>query len=222
MAKEISSLARGYLVLYNTVLSLGWLVVLVQLCLHMVRTNGDYAGVYRAVELPLQIFQTAAILEVVHTMIGIVPSSTVVTFVQVQSRLVGLWAVLHATPGVSDSIGPVLMITCWSLAEIVRYAFYVCSLLQSMPYIVLWCRYTFFFLLYPLGVTGELICMYVALPVVKATGQFSFRLPNIYNISFDFYTFLIFYAIMYIPVFPQLYLHMISQRGKMLGKAKTA
>ena len=222
MAKEISSLSRGYLLLYNAALSVGWLVVLVQMTMHMVSTNGDYAGVYDAVALPLQIFQTAAVLEVVHAVIGIVPSSAAVTFMQVLSRIVILWPVLHATPGVEDTRGPLLMITCWSVTEIIRYAFYVCSLVKSTPYVLLWCRYTFFYFLYPLGVTGELICVYAALPVIRETKLFSYPLPNNLNVSFDFYSCLIAFAFMYIPVFPQLYFHMIAQRAKALGKPKSA
>ncbi|XP_065188026.1 very-long-chain (3R)-3-hydroxyacyl-CoA dehydratase 2-like [Sycon ciliatum] len=222
MAKEISSLSRAYLLLYNGILSNGWLIVLVQMVQHLVKTDGDYAGVYEAVALPLQVFQTAAILEIVHAAIGIVPSSAVVTFAQVFSRIVVLWPVLHYTSGVSATYGPVMMITCWSITEIIRYAFYVSSLLQWTPYALLWCRYTFFYALYPLGVFGELVCVYRAMTVVKNTAQFSFPLPNSLNVSFDFFCFLVLFAALYLPVFPHLYLHMIKQRAKYIGKPKTA
>lgn len=60
-------------------------------------------------------------------------------------------------------------------------------------------RYTFFIVLYPMGVTGELLTIYAALPYVQKTGLYSVTLPNKYNFSFDYYTFLIVVMISYIP-----------------------
>lgn len=61
------------------------------------------------------------------------------------------------------------------------------------------CRYTFFFVLYPMGVAGELLTIYAALPYVQKTGLYSVTLPNKYNFSFDYYSFLILTMISYIP-----------------------
>ena len=60
-------------------------------------------------------------------------------------------------------------------------------------------RYTFFLVLYPMGVTGELLTIYAALPYVQKTGLYSVTLPNKYNFSFDYYTFLILTMVSYIP-----------------------
>jgi len=68
---------------------------------------------------------------------------------------------------------------------------------------------------------GEMLLFFAALPVVKAQRQWSLELPNDYNISFSFYYFLIFSMLLYIPLFPQLYGHMIRQRAKILGQAPT-
>ncbi|KAJ6666788.1 hypothetical protein lerEdw1_020513 [Lerista edwardsae] len=103
-------------------------------------------------------------------------------------------------------------------------------------------RYNFFIILYPVGVVGELLTIYAALPYVKRSGMFSVRLPNKYNVSFDYYYFLLIVMASYIPctslcyldvplfslfdtilsvispltVFPQLYFHMLRQRRKVL------
>ena len=79
--------------------------------------------------------------------------------------------------------------------------------------------------------------IFSALPIVGASGVFSFTLPNVLNWAFDYYYFLLFIIFLYIPsmlmchtdllhnlfllVFPQLYGHMISQRSKVLGDQKT-
>lgn len=60
-------------------------------------------------------------------------------------------------------------------------------------------RYTLFIVLYPMGVSGELLTIYAALPFVRQSGLYSISLPNKYNFSFDYYTFLILVMISYIP-----------------------
>lgn len=54
-------------------------------------------------------------------------------------------------------------------------------------------------MLYPMGVAGELLTIYAALPFVQKTGLYSVTLPNKYNFSFDYHTFLILVMISYIP-----------------------
>ncbi|KAG7253164.1 hypothetical protein CRUP_028131 [Coryphaenoides rupestris] len=84
-------------------------------------------------------------------------------------------------------------------------------------------RYTFFIVLYPMGVSGELLTIYAALPYVQKTGLYSVTLPNKYNFSFDYFTFLTLTMVSYIPrewrahTPPQLYFHMLRQRKKVLG-----
>ena len=60
-------------------------------------------------------------------------------------------------------------------------------------------RYNLFIVLYPLGVVGELLTIYAALPIVRRTAMYSLRLPNKYNVSFDYYYFLIIAMLSYIP-----------------------
>lgn len=60
-------------------------------------------------------------------------------------------------------------------------------------------RYNLFIILYPLGVVGELLTIYAALPFVRRTGMYSMRLPNKYNVSFDYYYCLIIVMLSYIP-----------------------
>ena len=50
-----------------------------------------------------------------------------------------------------------------------------------------------------MGVSGELLTIYAALPYVQKTGLYSITLPNKYNFSFDYYSFLILAMVSYIP-----------------------
>ncbi|XP_014639009.1 PREDICTED: very-long-chain (3R)-3-hydroxyacyl-CoA dehydratase 1 [Ceratotherium simum simum] len=192
-----------------------WLV----LAIAMVRfymEKGTHKGLYKSVQKTLKFFQTFALLEIVHCLIGIVPTSVIVAGVQVSSRIFMVWLVTHSIKPIQNEESVVLFLVSWTVTEITRYSFYTFSLLDHLPYFIKWARYNFFIILYPVGVAGELLTIYAALPYVKKTGMFSIRLPNKYNISFDYYYFLLITMASYIPLFPQLYFHMLRQRRKVL------
>uniref|UniRef100_A0AAY4C1A3 Very-long-chain (3R)-3-hydroxyacyl-CoA dehydratase n=1 Tax=Denticeps clupeoides TaxID=299321 RepID=A0AAY4C1A3_9TELE len=212
--KGPGALATAYLVIYNVIMTAGWLVIAVGL-VRAYLARGSYHGLYYSIEKPLKFFQTGALLEVGAA--GIVPSSVVLTGFQVMSRVFLTWAVTHSVIEVQSEDSVLLFVMAWTVTEIIRYSFYTFSLLNHLPYVIKWARYTFFIVLYPMGVTGELLTIYAALPYVQKTGLFSVTLPNKYNFSFDYYTFLILTMLSYIPLFPQLYFHMLRQRKKVLG-----
>lgn len=60
-------------------------------------------------------------------------------------------------------------------------------------------RYTLFIILYPVGVTGELLCLYAALPTVAKTRMYSVSMPNALNATFDLHSTLIVFALLYLP-----------------------
>uniref|UniRef100_A0A3B3UIJ9 Very-long-chain (3R)-3-hydroxyacyl-CoA dehydratase n=1 Tax=Poecilia latipinna TaxID=48699 RepID=A0A3B3UIJ9_9TELE len=204
--KGPGALATAYLVIYNVVMTAGWLVIAVGL-VRAYLARGSYHGLYYSIEKPLNLVLIS----------GIVPSSVVLTGFQVMSRVFLTWAVTHSVREVQSEDSVLLFVTAWTVTEIIRYSFYTFSLLNHLPYLIKWARYTFFIVLYPMGVSGELLTIYAALPYVQKTGLYSVTLPNKYNFSFDYYSFLILVMISYIPLFPQLYFHMMRQRKKVLG-----
>ncbi|XP_068705514.1 very-long-chain (3R)-3-hydroxyacyl-CoA dehydratase 2-like [Montipora foliosa] len=212
----MAALGKVYLVTYNIVLTIGWSVILALSIQHLVQKK-NHIGLYDSIEKPLKIFQSAAILEVLHCAAGLVPSSVVITAFQVASRLFVTWAIAHSVPQIHDSPGVTAFVFAWSITEVIRYSFYAFSLINSLPYFLQWCRYTFFYFLYPIGVTGELVTMYSSLPYMVKSGMYSVRLPNAFNFGFDFHLFTIVLMLSYIPIFPQLYFHMIRQRRKVIG-----
>lgn len=158
--------------------------------------------------------------------------------------------VLLATPNAIFSPGLPLALLAWSITEIIRYSFYGLNLLDVVPGVLIFLRYvatnfsqskisnsfprdnsyliqinflfryTTFIILYPTGVSGELLCLYWAQNYAKNNSIWSIELPNAYNFSFSYYIFLWVVIILYIPLFPQLYMHMFALRKKVLGKQR--
>ena len=78
-------MSKPYLVAYNSVQTAGWGYLLYQMVSH-VAAGKSVTSLYESTSVTLQIFQTLALLEILHAMLGMVRSSVQVTFQQVWSR----------------------------------------------------------------------------------------------------------------------------------------
>lgn len=204
-------LSTRYLLLYNAAMAAGWSFVLARL----VAAVAGARDVYAAVATPLQIFQTGALLEIVHAASGLVRAPAATTALQVGSRLMLVWGVADAVGAVRANLSFVTMVLAWSLTEIPRYFYFtVVAASSTVPYWVTFLRYSTFLPLYPMGASSEWFTLYAALPHIKSDGLFSVSLPNRFNFAFDYYTYCIFILAMYIPGLPYMYSHMLRQRRK--------
>ncbi|CAD5233810.1 unnamed protein product [Bursaphelenchus xylophilus] len=205
-----------YLFGYNAVQVVGWGSVLVKTVSGLLAGH-SFTSLYENVEWELQIFQTAAILEIVHSLVGLVRSPVMTTVTQVFSRVFVLWAIMYKVPSSRASIGVPMLLIAWSVTEVIRYSYYALNIVKAVPYVLTWARYTFFIALYPLGASGEVITMLAALDEIKRKKHLTLELPNQANIGFSFYYVVIILALYYLPGFPQMYFYMFGQRKKVLG-----
>ncbi|OCT75630.1 hypothetical protein XELAEV_18030814mg [Xenopus laevis] len=213
--KKIGPVATAWLTFYNIAMTAGWLVLAIAM-IRFYAEKGTHKGLYRNIQKTLKCFQTFALLELIHCALGIVHTSVLVTGVQVSSRIFMVWFITSSIKKVQSEEGVLIFLVVWTVTEITRYSYYTFKLLNHLPYFIKWARYNLFIVLYPVGVVGELLTIYAALPHVRKSAMYSLRLPNKYNVSFDYYYFLIIVMCSYIPLFPQLYFHMLRQRRRVL------
>jgi len=211
--------AQVYLFIYNAVQVLGWSIILMK-TIDGLFHGYTYARLYASVAFELQIFQTAAVLEILHTLVGIVRSPIGTTTMQVYSRVMVVWPVLHTVSDARNSIGLPMLLLAWSITEVIRYSFYAFGLINMTPYLLVWLRYTLFIVLYPTGALGEVFTIIASLHEVGIKKHWTVEMPNIANVAFSYYYFLIFCTLLYIPGFPQMYLYMFGQRKKVLQADK--
>ena len=188
---------KYYLAAYNLVAFIFWLAYL---CSFM--ANG-FALTPTGLLL-LNIAQGLAVLEIIHALLKWVKSPVASTAAQVASRLLVLALINIFTKNelfVSViSKGVFICSLAWGITELVRYSFYLLSLFNKQPSFLLWMRYTFFIVLYPLGVTGEWFIL--AGPVVTHAVS-----------SKAYIVFISIMAIAYVYYFPMLYKYMWKQRS---------
>ena len=204
------SMKKEYLFIYNMVQWGGWLMIFSELVQH---PFGFSPYVY--------IFQLLAILEVAHAILGIVGAKPATTAIQVFGRLQVL-LFHYKIAEARDSSGNLPMVLAWSLVEIVRYLYLSLNLINAPPEKLRWLRYSLFYVLYPLGVYGEMKVLYDALPGIDRSGLGSVHLPNVYNLSFSLGLYVRLFLVAAYPLgLWNQYTYMIKQRRIVLAKAKS-
>lgn len=140
----------------------------------------------------LMIVQSFALIEPLLIIFKFIKSALLITLIQVASRLLFAWY-FFLYPG--SEIGYLLMTLCWIITEIIRSFYYL-----HQNRISTYLRYSAFIVLYPLGALGEILYMLKVMKLLNPRSKL----------------FLTLVMLMYIPLFPFLYLHMLKQRKKKL------
>ncbi|KAG5487034.1 hypothetical protein LSCM1_07703 [Leishmania martiniquensis] len=209
-----------YLLAYNAGMCMGWGTILVKVIKRLAE-GGSVASVYPEIAQLLCVAQTGAIAEILHAAFGLVRSPVGTTFLQVLSRLIVLYGAVRI--GGTEATGNIIfvqMLVSWCLSEVIRYSFYTTSLVSVRSAWLTWLRYSAFMVLYPVGITGEIGCLYKALPYIKEHKPWTVELPNTLNFTFSWHNGVWFILL---GVYPYgsyvMYSYMLSQRRKIFAKA---
>ena len=210
------SIKSVYLILYNFLQLCGWSCFFFRVTNYLIKSK-SLKEIYSKSHLILECCQYGAFLEIIHSIIGIVKSSIFATSIQIIGRIIIVLILQFFESAVSK--GYFLIYFAWSMVEIVRYTYYIMNLLQkdffkfNIPYILIWCRYSFFVVLYPIGVSGEMITVWNAKKdfnkyILYQTDKYTFTAADlIYPIW-----------IFYIPALIYLYGYLFKQRKKVLNR----
>ena len=96
-------------------------------------------------------------------LIGLVRSPISTTVIQVASRLLLVHLIVAPFPEATTS-SPFYasMLVAWSVTEVIRYAYFFQSLRGVDPGFLTWLRYNTFFVLYPMGISSEVVMIWKA------------------------------------------------------------
>jgi len=214
------TLTRLYLLAYNVIAIFAWYRVGFLTLKHLHASGlSDIGAFWSSVKVPLQIAQSMAILEILHSLLGLIKSPLTTTGAQVISRLQLLWVVWLFVEESHQSVYCLTTVLAWTCVELIRYPFYALTLLGAVPYALKWLRYSAFILLYPAGIYSEVRCMFVSLGVMKKDrflSAFPYPMPNRFNFEINLYWVYTCLLVAYIPGTVLLLSHMLKQRGKVL------
>eukprot|EP00011_Vannellida_sp_DIVA3-517-6-12_P010110 CAMPEP_0114619082 /NCGR_PEP_ID=MMETSP0168-20121206/8033_1 /TAXON_ID=95228 ORGANISM="Vannella sp., Strain DIVA3 517/6/12" /NCGR_SAMPLE_ID=MMETSP0168 /ASSEMBLY_ACC=CAM_ASM_000044 /LENGTH=197 /DNA_ID=CAMNT_0001830245 /DNA_START=55 /DNA_END=645 /DNA_ORIENTATION=- len=176
------------------------------------------------------IMQLLACLELIHSLLCLVPSPFMAAFTQIAGRNHILFACVFCLEEEllrDHAVTLWFLIVFWTVIELVRYPFYASSLFDACPVYLIWMRYTIFIPTYPLGFGTELYIYYIVYGILQVqaaaeavTGVpplHTVRMPNCCNFGFDYGTFLIIFSLIAIAAWFQNYLYMFDQRSRKLS-----
>ncbi|KAF2138798.1 uncharacterized protein K452DRAFT_328575 [Aplosporella prunicola CBS 121167] len=202
------SLKSGYLVAYNAVSAALWAAVLARVV--TLATQVGVRNVFDGADELVRLVQTGALLEVVHSAVGLVRAPLLTTAMQVASRLLLVWGISYNYPQSTRS-SPAFagMLIAWSVTEVIRYSYFVFALRGRVPGPLAWLRYNTFFILYPLGISCECWLVFRAIePAQKQNPLIAYALWAILAV--------------YVPGSYVLFTHMMAQRRRIMRGKKRA
>jgi hypothetical protein len=210
---------RTYLALYNGAQVAGWSRALFDIAMYASAPTSN--NLWDVAGPTIGFFQWLAVLEVVHSLLGMVKSPVGTTAMQIWSRVM-LVSAINYVPAVQGSDNKFLwaMTVAWCITEIIRYSYYGLGLYKINVGLLTWLRYTLFIVLYPTGVAGEMGCLYKSMPGMMdappsgANPIVSYFLRPILKNSLGYFLAIV---PMYVVGLTTLYGHMLAQRKKVLG-----
>ena len=205
-----------YLFVYNFIQLCGWCLFISKVSYYLINSI-PLQEIYLNTHIILECCQYGAFLEIIHAILGIVKSNIFATSIQILGRIT-IVIILQFFPS-SVSYGYFLLSFGWSIIELVRYLYYILSLVQkdfsnfNIPYLLIWCRYSFFVVLYPIGVSGEIITTWNAKKdfskyILWKNHDFKLTLSDMVYPAY----------ILYIPSLIFLYGYLFKQRKKVLNR----
>ena len=110
----------------------------------------------------LELAQYLQATDIILSVLKLTRNNPVTVFQQIMSRVFVIYMIFPYSSG--KHFGIFMTVMCWSVTEVIRFIFYSLKLVNMgstenlLAYIIGQLRYTLFIVLYPVGVTGELIC----------------------------------------------------------------
>mmetsp|Transcript_23544 Transcript_23544/g.41659 ORF Transcript_23544/g.41659 Transcript_23544/m.41659 type:complete len:786 (+) Transcript_23544:140-2497(+) len=214
-----------YLVLFNLASAAGWAYCGLIISKHLQEAfePSGPQNLWSELEEVLLVTQSLAFMEIVHSVIGMTRSPVIQTTLQVTSRIIPLWLNLRVSKGAQSDWSLFLMVSSWTLVEVPRYVFYVFKQFgdKYVPSPLFHLRYSLFYVLYPTGITGEVLNILASLPkAIKTDMWANFPMPPnacspacsmVENLLGCHLTFALLYAYLFLAL-PQIFMMHLTRK----------
>lgn len=152
-AKLGSSRSKLPILVYNITQLFAWLLIILK-AFHNVAFHNYAILQDKSLVDALKIVQASQYLDVLFCIIGISHKNVGPSLTQVTARNSVVWFIFPYTP---DSTYPTIAVVSWGLIDITRFSNYVNDIMNFGIRCLKHLRYNAFLLLYPSGLTGEVL-----------------------------------------------------------------
>lgn len=210
----------AYLFLYNIYQFIAYSYI--TLVLLITWSRDGFAGVskvaYETVGPVMRCSQAMQYLEFFHALVGYTKGSPLFPFLQVTGRNFILFAIIDAEDRIHEMPVVFVLFIIWSLVEVIRYPYYLLSILKKEIPLLTWLRYTIWMILYPLGFLCEGTVLIRSIPFFEETKRFTIEMPNEWNFTFNMVTMMKIHMTLTLPIgLVTVLMHMRKLRAKKLS-----
>lgn len=133
-----------------------------------------------------------------------------ITLIQIGLRMIIVWYGMVPFTILRDGYIFLILFPIWSIAEVIRYAYYVTKSMDMNHPTLTWIRYSLPIILYPIGAIADFSTTYLFHDTIIETPILT---------RYDVY--IMYFGIIMFPFgFPFMYWRLISQRRKVLSQIK--
>lgn len=209
------------MLVYNLYQFIAYLYI--TLVLLIILSRDGFGGVskvaYKTVGPVMRCSQAMQYLEFLHALVGYTKGSPIFPFLQVSGRNFILFAIIDAESRIHEMPVVFVLFMIWSLVEVIRYPYYLISILKKDIPLLTWLRYTIWMVLYPLGFLCEGTVLVRSIPFFEETKRFTVEMPNDWNFTFNMVTLMKIHMTLTLPIgLVTVLMHMRKLRAKKLSQ----
>lgn len=173
---------------------------------------------FKTVGPAMKCSQILQYLECLHALVGYTKGSALFPFLQVSGRNLVLFGVINSEPRIQHKPIILCLFLVWSSVELIRYPYYIITLLKKEIQWLTWLRYSVWVILYPLGFMCEGLVLLISLSHFEESKRYTVALPNKWNFTFNMVNYLKMHMTLMLPGLYIVMKHMQAQRSKKLKK----
>lgn len=194
----------------------------ISLVLLIILSRDGFAGVskvtYKTVGPVMKCSQALQYLEFLHALVGYTKGSPLFPFLQVTGRNFILFGIINAESRIHEMPVVFVLFMVWSLVEVIRYPYYLLSVLKKEIRLLTWLRYSIWIILYPLGFLCEGTVLIRSISFFEETKRFTIEMPNTWNFTFDMVALMKIHMTLTLPIgLVTVLTHMRKLRAKKLS-----
>jgi len=200
-----------YLIMYNLIQFIGFLYMFIVMSIRYYRDGADsMKGTYETVGNAIKFCQILQYMEVLHPYFRYTKGGVLTPFIQVTGRNFILFVMINSEERMQTKPVIFYLFMIWSGIELVRYPYYITTLMKKNIGLLTWLRYSLWIPLYPLGILCEGIIILRNIPYFEETNRFTVEMPNQWNATFNMVLFMKIYIM--ILILPGAYFMMNEMR----------
>lgn len=176
---------KVYLFLYNLFQLIGFMYLTAALIIRQgIEGSMSLPGSYQAISTVVKLLHFLKTLEILHPLLGFTTGDVLYPSLEIFFRLFMVIFMIEGEPRIQTKPVIFYLLLTWSVNDISKHLYYMLRIFD-LDFIVKNIYYNLWFVTYPLSFIFDGVILLRNIPYFDETNNWSFDLPNYWNISFS-------------------------------------